>query len=72
MKVAPSTVSDDSHFVYRSAVNTELFSTGCPKKNSPVAFLLISPMKLHLLGFLRTVLKSAGSQDSKTVPESSN
>ena len=46
--------------------------TGCPKKNSPVAFLLISPIKLHLLGFSRTVLKSAGSQDSKTVPENSN
>ena len=47
-------------------------ATGCPKKNYPVAFLLISPIKLHLLGFSRTVLKSAGSQDSKTVPESSN
>ena len=46
--------------------------TGCPKKNSPVAFLSISPIKLHLLGSPRTVLKSAGSEDSKTVPGSSN
>ena len=42
------------------------------QKNAPVAFLSISPIKLHLLGFSRTVLKSAGSHDSKTVPESSN
>ena len=42
------------------------------QKDSSVAFLLIFPIKLHLLGFLRTVLKSAGSHDSKTVPENSN
>ena len=47
-------------------------STGCPKKNDPVAFLLISPLKLHLFGFSWRVLKSAGSQDSKTVPENLN
>ena len=46
--------------------------TGCPKKNYPVAFLLISQLKRHFLGSPRTVLKSAGSEDSKTVPESSN
>ena len=52
--------------------NTQVHYTGCPKKKDPVAFLSISPTKLHVLGFLRTVLKSAGSHNSKTVPESSN
>ena len=42
-------------------------NTGCPQKNSPVCFLSISPSNLHQIQKGRSVLKSAGPEDFKTV-----
>ena len=41
--------------------------TGCPQKNTTVCFLLISPSNLHQIQKGRSVLKSARSEDFKTV-----
>ena len=42
--------------------------TGCPNKNSAVAFMLISPLYLIILRSPRTVLKSTGPQLFRAVP----
>ena len=41
--------------------------TGCPQKKFPVCFLAITPSNLHKIQKGRSVLKSARSEDFKTV-----
>ena len=47
--------------------NVQLGSTGCPQKNYTVCFLAVTPSNLHQIQKGRSVLKSARSEDFKTV-----